>query len=281
MKKWPILAAALLLASAGVLKLSQHRSYGSAGLAPEPLPAPGAPLPGGDSRYSIPEEFSAVPARSGAPSTYGALPTIKNELYDKGPCKGGSLNEIFSAHGRVWGYLSPYGSFLEEHNTATYDLLGRYLSCLGLAGGGPSFCDYLPGESRGGRAVVTREGSPNYRCAQYYLAVSSRAASGGACPEGAGALCTAFASKSEASCSALLAKAGTEYCGYLAKAQKRAGGYAGLSPEEVKAAIRKEEEDKAAAELNRRENEKLTKEINERVRKLLGRQDAPHSSETH
>ncbi|MBI4352225.1 MAG: hypothetical protein HY550_12385 [Elusimicrobia bacterium] len=274
MKKWLILSAALLLALAGAVKLSRHGSYGSSGSTPGQPAAPGAPAPDGDTRYSIPEEFSAVPARSGARSSYGALPTIKNKSYDKGPCKGGSLNEIFSAHGRVWGYLSAYGSFLEEHNAATYDLLARYLSCVGLARGDPAFCDYLPGESRGGRAVITREGSPNYLCGQYYRSVSSLTAAGGACPEGLGGLCSAFSAKSEASCSALLSKTGSAYCGYLAKAQKRAGGYAGFSPEEVKAAIGKEEEDKAEAERLRRENERITEEVNARVRKLLGRRES-------
>ncbi|MDP2866915.1 MAG: hypothetical protein Q8O90_11795, partial [Elusimicrobiota bacterium] len=232
MKKWPVLVAALLLAIAGGLKLLGHKtSPEGAGSPPGQEPA-GVSPPGAGTQYYIPGEFSAVPPRSGAPSTYGALPTIKNKLYDSGPCKGGSLNEIFSAHGRIWGYLAPYGAFLNADNTEMYDLLGRYLACAGLANRNPSFCDYLPGESRGGMAVVSRAGSPNDKCLGYYQSVSTSSGPAEACPGDQRGLCSAFISKSEASCSALLAKAGSSYCAYLAKAQKRAGGYAGFSPEE-------------------------------------------------
>ncbi|MDD5209773.1 MAG: hypothetical protein PHV36_10330 [Elusimicrobiales bacterium] len=282
MKKWLILAAALLLAFAAGIKYQQRKaSFESAGFhaaqpAPDgaPLPVP-APLPAGATLYSIPENFSAEISRSGAPSTYGALPTIKNKLYESGPCKGGSLNEIFSAHGRIWGYLAPYGSFSNTDNEDTYELLGKYLSCVGLARRDPSFCNYLPGESRGGRTDVPLLKSPNYKCGQYYLGVSSAAGAAGGCPTGQEALCSAYLSKSEASCSALLAKLGSSYCAYLAKAQKRAGGYAGYSPEEVKAVFKKAEEEKAEAERRRKENEKITEEINTRVRKMMGKTDAP------
>jgi len=275
MKKWPVLIAALLLAVAGGLKLLGHKtSPEDAGSLPGQEPA-GVSLPGANTQYYIPEEFSAVPSRSGVPSTYGALPTIKNKLYDSGPCKGGSLNEIFSAHGRIWGYLAPYGSFLNADNAEMYELLGRYLACVGLANRTPSFCDYLPGESRGGMAAVSRAGSPNDKCLAYYLGVSSGSGTAEACPGDHRGLCSAFISRSEASCSALLAKAGASYCAYLAKAQKRAGGYAGFSPEELKALFKKQEEDRAALEKLRLENERTTEEINERVRRMMGKQTTP------
>ena len=240
MKKWLVLVAALLLAIAGGLKILRHKTVSeNAGLPSAQPPPDAAPLPGGQP-YAIPAEFYSVPPRSGAPSTYGALPTIKNKLYDSGPCQGGSMNEIFSAHGRIWGYLATYGSFRSADNTETYDLLGRYLACVGLARGDQSFCNYLPGESSGGRAGISRAGSPNDKCMGYYLSISTRSGPVEGCPEDYRGLCSAFLSKSEASCSALLTKAGTSYCAYLAKAQKRAGGYAGYSPEELKALFKKQ-----------------------------------------
>ncbi len=288
MKKWLILAAALLLAFAAGIKYQQRKAFfgnpGFPSALPEtggaPLPAiaqpPGpATLPGGATFYSIPGDLASVPSKSAAPSTYGALLTIKNKLYDGGPCKGGSLNEIFSAHGRIWGYLAPYGSFTGADNEETYDLLARYLSCAALARRDPSFCNYLPGESRGGRTDVPLLKSPNYKCSQYFLDASSKAVSAGGCPADRNALCSAYLSRSEASCSALLTKLESSYCGFLAKAQKRAGGYAGFSPEEVKAALKKKEDDKAEAERRRLENEKITEEINQRVRKLMGKTGAP------
>lgn len=275
MKKWLVLVAALLLAIAGGLKILRHKTIAEDAGFPTAQPPPDAALLPGGTQYSIPAEFSSVPPRSGAPSTYGALPSIKNKLYDSGPCRGGSLNEIFSAHGRIWGYLSRYGAFQNDDNTKMYDLLGSYLACVGLANRTTSFCDYLPGESRGGMATVPREGSPNDKCMGYYLRVSTWSGPAEGCPKEPRGLCSAFTTKSEASCSALLAKTGSTYCAYLAKAQKRAGGYAGFSPEELKAVFQKQEEDKAALEKQRLENERITEEINKRARQMMGKQAAP------
>ena len=273
MKKWLVLVAALLFALAGGLGFLRHKaSLENAG--PPPGQQAGLSLPGANTQYYIPEEFSAGATRSAAPATYGALPTIKNKLYDSGPCQGGSLNEIFSAHGRIWGYLAPYGAFRSADNKETYDLLGRYLACVGLARGDPSFCNYLPGESTGGMASLSRAGSPNDNCLGYYLAVSTPGGAGD-CPEDRRGLCSAFLSKSEASCSALLAKARTSYCAFLAKAKERAGGYPGYSPEELKALFKKQEEEKADLERMRLENERTTEEINKRVRKMMGKQATP------
>lgn len=268
MKKWPIFAAALLFALAGGFKFLQHKGPGgNAGSASGPRPPLNVPLPGGDMQYAIPPEFSAVPRQSGPPSTYGALPTIKKEIYDKGSCKGGSLNEILSSHGRIWGYMAPYGAFRSQETSAVYDLIGRYLSCVGLARGAPSFCDYLPGE----RPDVPLRDSPNYKCREYYLEVSTRPGPAEACPADRRGLCTAFFSKSEASCSAMLVKLSASYCGYLAKAQKRANGYAGFSPAEVKEALKIAEGRKAEEERLRLENQRITEDINNRVRRMTGK----------
>lgn len=270
MKKWLVLAAVLLLAIAGGVRFLWDKDSGRAGFPSAQLPVE-VSLPGGATQYYIPAEFSSVPSRSGAPSTYGALPTIKNKIYDSGPCEGGSLNAIFSAHGRIWGYQAPYGSFLSADNEDTYDLLGRYLSCAGLARGTPSFCDYLPGEGGSEKLKVDLPSSPNYKCREYYRK-AAEAGSAGDCPEDYRGLCSAFLSRTEESCSAILAKLGASYCVYLAKAQKRAGGYAGFSPEELKAEFERQEEEKAAAEEQRQEKERATEEINKRVRKLMGKQ---------
>jgi len=364
MKKWLILSGALLLAFAGGLKFQQYRASFSneAGVIPG-LPARTDPLPGGSTLYYIPSDFSTVPTHTGAPSTYGALPAIKEKRYDTGSCKGGSLNEILSSHGRIWGYLSRYGAFESAENVDTYDKLGRYLACVGLARRDPAYCDYLPAESRGGEFKVDFFASPNFKCREYYMNVSfpgfaagrdtaeascriiqtggnaiigpeipgdefcaaaskgmeglcgalteyipakldekcrralpakksdcgsdrvcslrlavygaMKADSAESCPEDHRALCSAFLSRTEASCSALLADLGTSYCGYLAKAQKRAGGYAGYSPQEVKAAFKKEEETKAWAEKQRLETQKITEEVNQRARKIMGTPEKP------
>lgn len=274
MKKWPILAAALLLAFAGAFKVLRHNA-GSA--APSPAQQDLVSLPNGEKLYVIPGEFSAVPARTAPPTTYGALPTIKDKAYDTGPCKGGSLNEIFSAHGRIWGELARHGSFRNTETAEVYDLLGRYLACMGLARGEPAFCDYLPAGSLGEKAEARRSNSPNYKCREFYANAVTKAGSAEGCPADYGALCSAFVSRSEASCSALLAKLGSSYCACLADAQKRAGGYAGYSPEELQAAFKRDEAVKAAEERLRLENAKITEEINQRVRKLMGKQAAPAS----
>lgn len=255
MKKWPILAAALLLALAGSQKFIQRKaSERSGSLYQEPAHG-GVPVQGGDARYSIPAEFSSVPSRYGALSTFGALPTIKDKAYDTGPCKGGSLNEMFSAHGRIWGHLARHASFLGQENAVVYDLLARYLACMARERGSPAFCDYLPAVSRGGKAELERLNTPHNKCLEYYR---DPAAPGTA-----------------ASCSALLAKLGSSYCGYLAAAQKRARGYAGFSPEELQEALKKKEEEKAAAEAQRLEDKRTTEEINKRVRSQMGKPDAP------
>lgn len=277
MKKWPVLAAALLLAAAGALQLLRHKTQATFGPASAPPPQELVTLPGGGKLYAIPGEFSAVPAGTAAPATYGALPTIKDKIYDQGPCKGGSLNEILTSHGRIWGELARHGAFLNNETEDIYDLSGSYLACVGLARRAPAFCDYLPAGSRGEKGGEKRSNSPNYKCKELYSSVEAKAGSAEGCPGGQGALCSAFASRSEASCSALLAKLGASYCSSLAAAQKRTRGYAGFSPEELRAAFQKDEDRKTAEARLRLENEKITEEINQRVRKLMGKPAAPDS----
>lgn len=277
LKKWLVLAAALLLASAGALQLLRHKTPEPAGPASAPPPQELVTIPGGGKLYAIPGEFSAVPAGTAAPVTYGALPTIKDKIYDQGPCKGGSLNEILTSHGRIWGEQARHGAFLNTETEEIYDLSGSYLACVGLARRAPAFCDYLPAGSRGEKGGEKRSNSPNYKCKELYSSVETKAGSAEGCPGGQGALCSAFASRSEASCSALLAKLGASYCSSLAAAQRRTRGYAGFSPEELRAAFQKDEDRKTAEARLRLENEKITEEINQRVRKLMGKPAAPDS----
>lgn len=277
MKKWPVLAAALLLAAAGALQLLRHKTQTTSGPASAP-PQELVSLPGGGQPYAIPGEFSAVPARAAAPATYGALPTIKDKIYDKGPCKGGSLNEILTSHGRIWGEQARHGAFLNTETEEIYGLAGGYLACVGLARRAPAFCDYLPAGGRGEKGGEKSSNSPNYKCRELYSDIEAKAGSAEGCQGEQGALCSAFASRSEASCSALLAKLGASYCSHLAAAQKRTRGYAGFSPEELRAVFKQDEDRKAAEARLRLENEKITEEINQRVRKLMGKQAGSASS---
>lgn len=276
-RKWLVLAAALLLVLAGSLRLLRHKTREPAGPVSVPPQDP-VVLSGGGTPYAIPGEFSAVPARTAAPATYGALPTIKDKIYDKGPCKGGSLNEILTSHGRIWGEQARHGAFLNTETEEIYGLAGGYLACVGLARRAPAFCDYLPAGGRGEKGGEKRANSPNYKCRELYSDVEAKAGSAEGCPGEQGALCSAFASGSEASCSALLAKLGVSYCSHLAAAQKRTRGYAGFSPEELRAVFKQDEDRKAAEAQLRLENEKITEEINQRVRKLMDKQAGSASS---
>lgn len=359
-RKWAILAAALLLAAGTFVRVRQQRRAEEASrLQPAQVLPAGQPLPADTTRYYIPEEFMAVPPRTGAPDGYGALPTIKNPIYDRGPCKGGSLNDILSSHGRTWGYDARHGAFRPEETDEIYDLAARYLACVGLAQRSPSYCDYLPAE-RGSIRDLDYSQTPNYRCREYYMGVSmpgyaagretsmdacaifltsselsagrrlssadlcsaasrgiaavcpkfapaisgeelrqcralfpgseadcgpdracryrldvARAMKAGdpaACPEKARGLCGAFLSRSEAGCSLLLVNLSNAYCRSLASAQKRAGGYAGYTPDEVAAAIKQEAAAKAAEEAQRKEQRRVEEELNKRVRQMMGKQ---------
>lgn len=361
MKKWQVLAAALLLAlGAGFRLLQQRKSAGQAALPPVHVLPDGQALPEDTTQYYVPEEFLSVPPRSGAPVTYGALPTIKNEIYDRGLCKGGSLNEILSSHGRVWGYEAQHGAFRAHETEEMYALVGRYLACVGLARRTPSYCDYLPGLDSGGSRKMDRFETPNYRCQEYYMDVAFhgfaagreksdeacrmvlrgsnlsegrqvpgkdfceaaakglenvcasfegrinrhelgqcrrllpagkndcgfdgpclsrlsvyralKAGDAAACPEEYRGLCGSYLSNSEASCSVILVKVGATYCDFLAGAQKRARGYAGLTPEELQAALKHDAAVKAELALRDTEARKITEEVNKRARQMIGKQ---------
>ena len=102
-----------------------------------------------------------------------------------------------------------------------------------------------------------------------------KAGDAAACGEKDAELCGAFLSGSEASCSVLLVRLGKAYCDHLASAQKRAKGYAGLTPEEAAEAIRAEAVERAQEEARQAEIRRITEEVNGRVRKMMGRPEEP------
>lgn len=91
------------------------------------------------------------------------------------------------------------------------------------------------------------------------------------CPDAYKASCAAVIQKSPAPCSAILADMSKKYCGYYKDLVKLGGGYAGVTPEEVKEALAAAAKKKAEEEQLRKQDEAATKQINEKVRKLMGK----------
>jgi hypothetical protein len=346
MKKAAVLCGVLLLAAAIAISLLQRRSV--------PKDISTAPAP---QQYTPLNDIAAVPRRSGPPATYGPLPTVGLDACAKGVCNGGSVNDILSGHGRIWGYVGNYRSFEDADTRETYRLLSSYLACVGLSRGDAAFCDYLP-SGNDAKGPVPLAKSPNYLCRRDYAEVSfagyasgadknlescrvflsggevslggevkpldfCSAASGGlgnvcsglsrfvpkgreadclrafpakasdcssadcaarlqlfqamktrsadACPAGERELCSAYLSKSDAACSAILARLGSFYCEALARATKKANGYPGYSPDEVKAAIKEQERLRAIEDSQHRENERIIEENNRKIKKMIGR----------
>jgi hypothetical protein len=348
MKKAVILTGLAVLMAAAVFSALRRRSEPPRELPPAPVQQQYAPL----------AQMVAVPRRSGPPATYGPLQSIGLEACSTGPCPGGSVNEMLSAHGRIWGYIGNYRSFEDADTVETYRLLSSYLACVGLSRGDPAFCDYLPAAGSDSKGTVPLSKSPNYQCRKEYAEVSlpsyaagvdkkeescrtflalgdvglgaeltekefcsaaaaglgnvcgglakfvpkgkeaacrrvfpaspsdcgsadcvarlrtyeaMKARSAEACPQGRSELCAAYLAKSDASCSAILAKLGATYCAALAKATKRANGYPGYSPDEVKAAVKEQENRRALEDAQRRENERIIKEHNAKIKQLIGK----------
>jgi hypothetical protein len=346
-KKTAVLAGLLLLAAAAALSVARRRS----------VPETVAPAPV-QQQYSAFRELGSVPPRSGPPQTYGPLPTVGLDSCMKGPCPGGSVNEILSAHGRIWGYLGSYRSFEDADSSGTYRLLASYLACVGLSRVDPAFCDYLPAAGSDSKGNVPLVKSPNYECRLDYSEVSfsgyaagadkdesgcgaflssgrvglgggvtrqdfcaaassglgsvcaglskfvpkdkaaaclgvfpgkpSDCASGeclsrlatyealkardpGACPADRRELCSAYLSRSDSACSTILAKLGAFYCEALVRATKRANGYPGYSPDEVKAAIAEQTRRRAVEDFQNKENQRIIEENNRKVKALLGK----------
>lgn len=91
------------------------------------------------------------------------------------------------------------------------------------------------------------------------------------CPDAFKPHCAAAVQKSPSPCSAILADMSRKYCGYYKDLVKLGGGYAGVTPEEVKEALAAAAKKKAEEEQLRKQEEAATKQINEKVRKLMGK----------
>lgn len=91
------------------------------------------------------------------------------------------------------------------------------------------------------------------------------------CPDAYKLSCAALAQRSPAPCAAILADMSKKYCAYLKELLKKSGGYAGVTPEDVKKALAEEARKKAEEELLRKQAEATMKQINENVRKQMGK----------
>ncbi len=178
MRKWAVLALVLFLAAAALFQYARRRDALRKAAAPELK-----------RQNLLPAALLAVPPVSGPPATYGALPTVKDIVYDRGSCSGGSVNDILSSHGRIWGYAASTRAFSPQETEAVYRLLTSYFSCVGLAKKTPAYCDYLPAESGDKDFAVPLPKSPNYKCRAAYLDVAFPGFTAG---RGAGPDCLAF-----------------------------------------------------------------------------------------
>ncbi len=91
------------------------------------------------------------------------------------------------------------------------------------------------------------------------------------CPDAYKPNCAALLQKSPAPCAVILADMSKKYCGYYKDLVKHGGGFVGVTPEEVKAALEAEAAKKKEEERLRKQEEAATKQINEKVRKLMGK----------
>lgn len=91
------------------------------------------------------------------------------------------------------------------------------------------------------------------------------------CPAAYRMNCAALAQKSPAPCAGILADMSRKYCGYYKDLLKSGGGFAGLTPEEVKGSLAEAAKKKAEEDRLRKEQETTTKQINEKVRKLMNK----------
>ena len=90
------------------------------------------------------------------------------------------------------------------------------------------------------------------------------------CPAAYRPNCAALAQKDPTPCLSVLSEMSRKYCGYYKALLKHSGGFAGLTPEEVKEDLKLAAKKKAEEDALRKQEENSTKQINERVRKLIG-----------
>lgn len=96
-----------------------------------------------------------------------------------------------------------------------------------------------------------------------------KAGKSAACPKEDSALCAAYLNKSPSSCSGLLNTVGSAYCSMLSAANKRTGGYAGYTPQELKAALLADAEKKKQEQQAELEMKALQVEVNKRAKELM------------
>lgn len=91
------------------------------------------------------------------------------------------------------------------------------------------------------------------------------------CPAAVRTDCAALVKKSPVPCAAILAEMSKKYCAYHKDLLKAGGGFAGLTPEEVREALLQEAKKKTEQERLRKEQDAITKEINEKARKQMNK----------
>ncbi|MCX5785587.1 MAG: hypothetical protein NTX59_07850 [Elusimicrobia bacterium] len=177
MKKWGALTIVLIL---GVMLVLQYfLKKKEAGVIPPPAATGGSgtagvALPAGNpavSAYDAQHPLT-MPAAGGASSTYGPLPTIKGEDFQRGECKDGAMNDILSSHGKIWGTALPTGGFSAGESVQIYSLLSKYFTCAAFARHDVSFCDNLPADGTSGKVKIAFEQSPDYACRKGYTEIA-------------------------------------------------------------------------------------------------------------
>jgi len=161
MKKWGIL---LLVVLGGLLLgLQYFIRKGEKKIVMQPMPVSteqplGVALPPATTGYNTTPEL-AYNAGAGDYNNL-VLPNVPSTY--KGACSGGSLTDIVSSHGEVWGYFTPksFISFEFKENETMYNFIGDYVGCLAAARSDVSLCETLPAEGVG----IDLNFSPSFYC---------------------------------------------------------------------------------------------------------------------
>ncbi|OGS07507.1 MAG: hypothetical protein A2270_09585 [Elusimicrobia bacterium RIFOXYA12_FULL_51_18] len=153
MKKWGILLLVVLgglllglqyFINKGEKKLVMQSGPTSTG---QPL---GVALPPATTGYIVSELSNNAGAEVGA-GDYNNLVLPNVPTAYKGACPGGSLADIVSSHGKIWGYFVPKSviAFGFKENETIYNFIGDYVGCVAAARSDVSLCEILPAEAEG------------------------------------------------------------------------------------------------------------------------------------
>jgi len=99
-----------------------------------------------------------------------------------------------------------------------------------------------------------------------------RTGSADKCPPAKAPHCAALAQKSQVPCVDIISEMSRRYCVHYKALMKGSGGYAGMTPDEVKEDLRLKAQKKAEEEKMRKEQDVIIKQTNERVKKLIGKE---------